>query len=220
MTARQGGGRMTGDTPLIHVIDDDDAVRLSLELLLQSAGYDVACFARASEVLAAPIPAGAGCALLDVRMPEMDGLALQERLAEVGYPLPIIMITGHADVPVAVRALKAGAVDFIEKPFDDEVLLRSVEAAVTLSRGDARRKRAEAAASAKIAALTPREREVLEGLVAGHPNKTIAYDLGISPRTVEIHRAHIMDKMSAGSLSELVRMAIAAGVAPGGAGNG
>jgi two-component system response regulator FixJ len=153
--------------------------------------------------------------LTDVQMPGLNGLELQRRIVERGIRLPVIVMTGHADVPIAVEALKAGATDFLEKPFDDEQLLAAVNGAIALSR----RARDEAAAVADIAArlatLTPREREVLDRLVTGQPNKTIAYDLGSSPRTVEVHRARVMEKMGARSLPELVRMTIAAEQAKG-----
>ncbi len=174
---------------LIYVVDDDDAVRDSLSLLLEARGYTVRSFASAPEFLTAAPSLRPGCLIADIRMPEMDGLELQQRLIERALPFPLIVITGHGDVPLAVRAMKAGAIDFIE----------------TLA----------ATATAKLALLTPREREVLQGLLAGLPNKSIAYDLAISPRTVEIHRARVMDKMGARSLSELVRMSLAAGVQPG-----
>ncbi len=205
-------GLAPGDLSLVHIIDDDDAVRDSLALLLDSAGIAVRTYASASDFLALAPGLAAGCVLTDVRMPDLDGLALQRRLTEVGVTLPVIVMTGHADVPIAVAALKAGALDFLEKPFDDDRLLGAVRTALTASR-DARRHAAAAARiAARLASLTPREREVLDLLVAGNPNKTIAHDLGASPRTVEVHRARVMDKMGARSLAELVRMVVA--VAP------
>ena len=151
----------------------------------------------------------AGCVLTDVQMPGLDGLELQRQLAERGIRLPVIVMTGHGDVPIAVEALKAGATDFLEKPFDDEHLLTAVASAIATSQRAHDEAAAVAGITARLATLTPREREVLEGLVAGHPNKTIAYDLGSSPRTVEVHRARVMEKMGARSLPELVRMTIA-----------
>jgi two-component system response regulator FixJ len=147
-------------------------------------------------------------------MPEMDGLELQQRLGECGFDFPMIVITGHGEVPLAVRAMRAGAVDFIEKPFTSEAILNSLEMALARLAEPREQDPAVVAATSKLALLSPREREVLEGLLAGLPNKTIAYDLAISPRTVEIHRARVMDKMGARSLSELVRLALAAGVRP------
>jgi two-component system response regulator FixJ len=202
------------DSPTIYVIDDDDAVRDSLSLLLETSGFKVRVFAAATEFLDIVDSLAPGCVIADVRMPEMDGLELQERLAARQARLPIVVITGHGDVPMAVRAMRAGAVDFVEKPFADEAILASVRQALTrLAAAPARDELAEAAA-ARVEHLSPREREVLEGLVAGLPNKSIAYDLSISPRTVEIHRARVMDKMQARSLSELVRLALVAGIQP------
>ena len=199
------------DNALIYIVDDDDAVRDSLSLLLESRGYTVRAFGGAPEFLDAAPTLRAGCLITDIRMPEMDGLELQQHLVSRGLSFPLIVITGHGDVPLAVRAMKAGAIDFIEKPFSAETILAS--AAVALKRlGEAERDPLASTAAARVAQLTPRERDVLEGLLAGLPNKSIAYDLAISPRTVEIHRARIMDKMAARSLSELVRMSIAAGM--------
>ena len=191
---------------LVHVIDDDPAVRDSLGFLLETADLQPRLYDSALAFLEA-LPQ-AGCVVTDVRMPDMTGLELVRRLKAQDFALPIIMITGHADVPLAVEAMKAGVADFIEKPFDDEVLLSAVHAA--LQQGEsARRSAAEIAEiNNRIASLSGREREVLEGLVAGHANKVIAFDLGISPRTVEIYRANVMTKMQAASLSELVRMAL------------
>ena len=155
---------------------------------------------------------GAGCIVTDVRMPGMTGMELLHHLQERGIGLPVIVITGHGDVPLAVEAMKLGAVDFIEKPFDDEVLLASVRAALDKRLEDQERDAKRGEIQEKFAALSPRERQVLDGLIAGNPNKTIAFDLGISPRTVEVYRANLMTKMDAGSLSELVRLAIVAGV--------
>jgi two-component system response regulator FixJ len=199
---------MTDDAP-IHVIDDDEAVRDALRFLFESAGLTVRSYDSAAAFIDAIGAQRGGCVLTDVRMPGFDGLALQRRLAELGIDLPVIVMTGHADVPLAVQALKEGAFDFIEKPFDDDRLLASVRGALEAGR----RRREEAAGldaiAARLASLTPREREVLDGLAAGHPNKTIAYDLGTSPRTIEVHRARVMEKMQARSLADLVRMVLA-----------
>ena len=199
---------MTDDAP-VHVIDDDAAVRDALRFLFESAGLMVRSYDSAATFIDAVGAQHGGCVLTDVRMPGFDGLALQRRLAELGIDLPVIVMTGHADVPIAVQALKEGAFDFIEKPFDDDRLLASVRGALEAGR----RRREEAAGvdaiAARLASLTPREREVLDGLVAGHPNKTIAYDLGTSPRTIEVHRARVMEKMRARSLADLVRMVLA-----------
>lgn len=193
----------------ILIVDDDEDVRDSLAALLQTAGYSVHTFASAKALLLHDLSKD-GCLIVDIRMPEMDGLQLQEELNARSIDLPVIIITGHGDVPLAVRAMKAGAVDFIEKPFDDELMIRSVERALQIA-SQARTKSAETkAAKQLLALLTPRERSVLEQLVAGRSNKVAAYELGISPRTIEIHRAHIMDKMNARSLSDLVRIALAA----------
>jgi two-component system response regulator FixJ len=198
------------ETGLVHVVDDDYAVRDSLALLLGAAGFAARTYASATDFLAVASGLAGDCVLTDVRMPDMDGLALQRRLAEAGATLKVIVMTGHGDVPIAVAALKAGAVDFLEKPFDDERLIEAVRAALTASE-DARRHAATVAEiAARRAKLTKREREVLDLLVAGNPSKSIAHDLGASPRTVEVHRARVMEKMGARSLAELVRMVIAA----------
>jgi len=195
----------------VHVIDDDEAVRHSLEFLLDCAGIPVRTYESGLAFLKVVGDLRSGCILTDVRMPDLDGLALQQKLLQMGIRLPIIVMTGHGDVPIAVQALKAGAADFIEKPFEDEVLVAAVRSALDASlRSQEREKEAEEIA-ARLATLTPRERQVLDRLVAGQPNKTIAFDLGASPRTVEVHRARVMEKMGARSFSELVRMAVSVG---------
>jgi two-component system response regulator FixJ len=194
----------------VHVIDDDDAVRDSLVFLLASAKIPAAAYSSAKAFLAGFDADAAGCVVTDIRMPEMSGLELLQRLNTDGARLPVIVITGHADVPLAVEAMKLGAADFIEKPFDEDTLLAAVRQALDRHKHDGERETAQAKARALIATLSAREKQVLDGLVAGHPNKTIAFDLGISPRTVEIYRANVMTKMQAGSLSELVRMAFSA----------
>jgi two-component system response regulator FixJ len=198
----------------VYIVDDDEAVRHSLSILLESKGYAVKRYASATDFLAAAPSLPAGCLIVDIRMPEMDGLELQQRLIERNLGFPLIVITGHGDVPLAVRAMKAGAIDFLEKPFASEAILVSIETAFARLGAPAEQDPTAVAAASKLDLLSPREREVLEGLLAGLPNKSIAYDLGISPRTVEIHRARVMDKMGARSLSELVRLALASGVRP------
>jgi two-component system, LuxR family, response regulator FixJ len=194
--------------PDVHVIDDDEAVRESIDFLLRAAGLSVRTYESATSFLEAAPKITSGCIITDVRMPGLSGLELLRRLQEMHIGLPVIVITGHGDVPLAVEAMKCGAVDFLEKPFDDDVLLASVRAALNRSEESAAVEAERADIRARIAALTQRERDVLEGLVAGHPNKIIAFKLEISPRTVEIYRANLMTKMKAGSLSELVRMAV------------
>lgn len=195
---------------LVHVIDDDPAVRDSLSFLLETANLRARTYESAVAFLEALPEVKSGCVVTDVRMPEMTGIELVKRLKAQGFRLPIVMITGHADVPLAVEAMKAGVADFIEKPFDDEVLLSAISSALSVGERDRQGAAETAEISARLASLSGREREVLDGLVAGHANKVIAYDLGISPRTVEIYRANVMTKMKAASLSELVRMAMLA----------
>jgi two-component system, LuxR family, response regulator FixJ len=202
---------MTADAD-VHVIDDDEAVRDSIEFLLRSAQLTVQTYESASAFLAVAPTTNSGCVITDVRMPGIGGIDLLRRLKELQIRLPVIVITGHGDVPLAVEAMKFGAVDFLEKPFEDEVLLASVRTALNRSEASAQVETERAEIRARIATLTNREHEVLQGLIAGHPNKIIAFDLSISPRTVEIYRANVMTKMKAGSLSELVRMALVAGV--------
>jgi len=191
---------------VVCVIDDDDAVRQSLEFLLITAGMKVRGFESARAFLDVLPQIKSGCIITDVRMPEITGMELLRRVEESGADIPVIVITGHGDVSLAVEAMKAGAVDFIEKPFDDELLLSSVRSALSKGADAARHKAEVTDIHDRLNALSNRERQVLEGLVAGKANKTIAFDLGISPRTVEIYRAHLMTKMSANSLSDLVRM--------------
>lgn len=202
--------------PTVFVVDDDDAVRDSLTILLESTGYRAEGYGSARALLDAIGPEAQGCIIADVRMPGMDGLELQQALAQRGVRLPVIIMTGHGDVPIAVRAMKAGALDFVEKPFAEEAMLGAV--ATAMQRGEQRPPMgaapADAAALERLSQLTPRERDVLEALVAGHPNKVIAHRLQISPRTVEIHRARIMEKMAVRSLSHLVRLSLSAGVQP------
>jgi len=195
---------------VVHVIDDDAAMRDSLAFLMEAADLQALTYDSAVTFLDALPAPGAGCILTDVRMPEMSGLELIGRLKELGVALPVVVMTGHADVPLAIQAMKAGVHDFIEKPFDDEILLGAVRSALAIGRDQSARADETAAIHARLRSLSGRERDVLQGLVDGHPNKIIAYELGISPRTVEIHRANVMTKMAAGSLSELVRMALAA----------
>ena len=221
----------------VFILDDDDAIRDSLEVLLDCAGFRVESFSTPLGFLESGAPSRPGCLLVDVRMPQMSGLDVQERLSRGGHAMPVVVMTGHGDVPLAVRAMKAGAVDFVEKPFEEEALLAAVRSALTLALARVAESRAADAAPpdaaqeqpapppavsappevlARLAALTPRELDVLRWLVAGKSNKVIAFELSISPRTVEIHRARVMEKMRADSLPTLVRMAIAAGVVPGG----
>ena len=196
----------------VFVVDDDAAVRDSLKALLESDGLTVEIYGAGQKFLDAHDTDRGGCLLLDIQMPDMNGLELQQKLADNGSSLPIIIITGYGDVPIAVKALKAGAVDFIEKPFTDDVILGGVRRALELGEQNRHEQASVDAAKAGIARLTTREYEVLEHLVVGRLNKQIAFDLGISARTVEIHRARVMEKMSARSLAHLVRMAIALGI--------
>ena len=192
--------------PVVHVIDDDETARESLEFLLDCAGLRVQAYESAVAFLKAVPAMEHGCIVTDVRMPEMSGVELIGRLKALGVPDPVIVITGHADVPLAIQAMKAGVADFIEKPFSDDAILGAVRAALAR---DSDRNQAQAERDqilAKLETLSQREREVLDGLVEGHANKVIAFDLDISARTVEVYRANVMTKMQAGSLSELVRM--------------
>ena len=198
------------DDASVHVIDDDEAMRDSLAFLFQTAQVPVRTYESAVAFLAALPEIRSGCIVTDVRMPEIDGLELLRRLKQLGVHLPVIVITGHGDVPLAVEAMRLGAADFLEKPFDDDALLAAVRAALTREQTDGQRHAEKAEVIKRVASLSQREREVLDGLVAGKPNKVIAYELGISPRTVEIYRANVMDKMQAESLSALVRMALLA----------
>ena len=208
--------------PTVFVVDDDEAVRDSLTVMLEAEGLAVEAFPSGRALLEALTPGRAGCVVADVRMPDMDGLELLDRLmARDGGRLRVIIMTGHGDVPMAVRAMKAGAVDFIEKPFAPEVIVGVVRRALEARRPAPAGAAAVAAAAAeadeaaaRLASLTAREAEVLEQLVIGRPNKVIAHELGISARTVEIHRARVMEKTGARSLSHLVRIALAAGVDP------
>lgn len=203
---------MPPDSVAVHVIDDDEAVRQSLAFLLRANEIEVQTYESGTAFLGAAPQLKSGCVITDVRMPEMSGIELLRRLKELKIFLPVIVITGHGDVPLAVEAMKFGAADFLEKPFDDEVLLAAVRSALNRQDSDSKRQAERAAIDDRLAALSNREREVLEGLVAGRANKQIAFDLGISPRTVEIYRANLMTKMHAASLSELVRMALIAGL--------
>jgi two-component system response regulator FixJ len=197
---------------IVHVIDDDDAVRDSLAFLFESVDLPVRTYSSAGAFLAEAATFAGGCVITDVRMPEMNGIELLKRLREIGITLPVIVITGHADIALAVEAMKSGAVDFMEKPFDDEALLRAVRAALVRHGKAVAEGQEKVAIRQRLATLSNREHQVLEGLVSGHANKRIAHDLDISPRTVEIYRAHVMTKMEAASLSELVRMALVIGV--------
>jgi two-component system, LuxR family, response regulator FixJ len=203
---------MPSDTDIVHVVDDDEAMRDSMAFLLRAENFQVQTYADAADFLAALPQIKVGCVVTDVRMPGMSGIELLQRLRELKVSLPVIVVSGHGDVPLAVEAMKTGALDFIEKPFDDDVFLRAVRLALSAQAVDSQRQAQKATINSRLESLSNREREVLEGLVAGHPNKTIAYDLGISPRTVEIYRANVMEKMQARSLSDLVRMALVGGL--------
>ncbi|HUK61321.1 MAG TPA: response regulator FixJ [Stellaceae bacterium] len=200
------------DQSTIFIVDDDDAVRESLALLLEASDYRVQSYDGGRAFLDGLAQGARGCVLVDVRMPDMSGFEVQEELRRRQMELPVIVITGHGDVPLAVRAMRAGAVDFIEKPYPESAILDAVQRALELDRAANKERAAAGAVRERAAQLTAREREVLDELIAGHPNKVIAYHLSISPRTVEIHRARVMDKMAARTLSELVRMAIEAGL--------
>ena len=195
---------------LIHLVDDDEAIRRSAGFMLKTSGFRVQSYESGDHLLKSAASLEPGCILLDIRMPGMDGLEVQQALKERGVALPVVIMTGHGDVTLAVQAMKAGAVDFIEKPFEKAVLLGAIDQAFSrLDRSSEARERAKEA-EVQLNGLTPREREVLDGLAQGLPNKTIAYDLGISPRTVEIHRANLMSKLGVKSLSEALRIAFAA----------
>jgi FixJ family two-component response regulator len=199
----------------IFIVDDDEADRDSLAALLSTYGFQPQTYGSAQEFLADFAPTSRGCLLLDVRLPGMSGLDLQERLAQQGVHLPVIVITAYGDVPTAVRAMKAGAVEFIEKPYHGDLVVSAIRSVLDQELQTARRESETVEIASRIGRLTPRERQVMEQLVAGRQNKEIAHALGISPRTVEIHRARVMDKMEARSLSHLVRMAIITGRAGG-----
>jgi two-component system, LuxR family, response regulator FixJ len=203
---------MPSEKGIVHVIDDDEALRESLSFLLRAAKIEVQTYASANAFLEVLSEIQPSCVITDVRMPGMSGIELLRRLIELKMAVPVIVITGHGDVPLAVEAMKIGAIDFLEKPFDDGVLLASVRSALSRQHGEDRRQAERNEIESKLAVLSNRERDVLGGLVAGRANKQIAFDLGISPRTVEIYRANLMSKMQAGSLSELVRMALIVGI--------
>jgi two-component system response regulator FixJ len=197
---------------IVHVVDDDPAFLRSMEALLDSTGFSTRTYDSAPAVLNAASQLTGGCVLLDVQMPGMSGLELQANLNELGIRLPVIVMTGQGDVATAVRAMKAGAVDFIEKPFDDDLLLMAIETALAAAAGQASRERTIGDAAALIATLSPRERQVLGGIVAGRSTKMIAHHIGISPRTVEVHRAHMLERLGIRSIAEAIRLAVMAGL--------
>lgn len=197
-----------GLEPTVFVVDDDPAMRESLRWLIESVGLRVETFATGNEFLQQYHPSRGGCLVLDVRMPGMSGLELQEKLRSQGVRLPVIILTGHADVPMAVRALKAGAMDFVEKPFSDQLLLDRIQHAIELDRETRKGQRELDKIEARIARLTPRERQVMDRVVAGKANREIADELGLSPKTIEVHRAHVMEKMEVDSLAELVQVVV------------
>jgi two-component system response regulator FixJ len=196
------------DSFVVHIVDDDEAVRQSLAFLLSTAGTPVRVYESATSFLEALPTLQPGCLITDVRMPDMTGIELLQRLKSKSIGLPVIVITGHGDIPLAVEAMKSGAIDFIEKPFAEEAILKAVRAAEERVRSKGHRVGDEAIITARLASLSERERQVLDGLIVGNANKTIAHDLGISPRTVEVYRANVMSKMQAKSLSELIRMTL------------
>ena len=195
---------------LVHIVDDDDRVRRSVAFMLKHAGYRVESHVSGVEFLKSFKSVERGCVLLDVCMPQMDGLEVQQEMAVRGIDMPVVILTGHGDITAAVKAMRAGAINFIEKPYEKEDLLHAIEEALSrIDRSDDREMKA-GEAKIRLASLTGREHDVLKGLVAGYPNKTIAYDLGISPRTVEIYRANMMEKLRVRSLSEALRIAFIA----------
>ncbi len=196
--------------PTVFVVDDDPAMRQSLRWLIESVNLSVETYAAAQEFLAAYDPSRSGCLVLDVRMPGMGGLDLQDELRSREIEIPIIIVTGYAEVPTAVRALKGGAVDFIEKPFSDQLLLDRIQQAIASDRQARARQAERAELSARVAQLTPREREVMQLVVGGSSNREIAAELGLSVKTVEVHRARVMEKMKVDSLAELVRLVLSA----------
>jgi two-component system response regulator FixJ len=202
---------MTGKR-IVHVVDDDAAIRRALVRLLRSEGLEAVAYETAQAVLDAGPSLSSGCILLDLQMPGMDGLELLARLGELGVELPVIVVTGHGDVPTAVRAMKAGAVDFIEKPIDETQLFAAIDAALA-EKKFAVRERAVAGATERLALLSPRESQVLEAIAIGRPSKLIAYDLGISVRTVEVHRAHMLDRLGVRNMAEAIRIAVMATLA-------
>lgn len=198
------------NSAIVHLVDDDEEVRRALAFLLGTAGLAVRVYESADSLLAKLSSVSGGCIVSDVRMPGMSGIQLLQVLKEKQIGLPVIIMTGHADIALAVEAMKAGAMDFLEKPFDDETLIGAIHSVLNHQQNPWNES-GNAEIRARLATLSDREKQVLEGLLKGHPNKTTAYDLGISPRTVEVHRANVMRKMAASSLSELVRMSLAAG---------
>lgn len=207
---------MSADRAVVFVVDDDASMRRSLESLLRSVGNDVRLFASAQEFMQAPRPDAPGCLVLDVRLPGMSGLTFQHELAKAGVGLPVIFITGHGDVPMTVRAMKAGAAEFLTKPFDDQVLLDAIDAAIERDRARRRDAASLAVLSARYNELTEREKQVMKLVVAGSVNKQIAAELGLSLVTIKVHRGQVMRKMLAKSVAELVRMADRLGARGGG----
>lgn len=199
---------------VVHVVDDDEAARDSLAFLLQSVGYSVKTYASAAALLAEPPALAEGCVITDLRMPGIDGLQLLRELKKRHVEMPVLIITGHGDIPLAVEAMRAGAVNFLQKPFDDQDLLATVRSAFESRQEQSRQTGRKSEIAARLDQLSVRERQVLEGLIAGRPNKVIAFDLGISIRTIEIYRANVMTKMRAGSLSDLIRMTMTVPLPP------
>ena len=194
----------------VYVIDDDEAMRDSLHFLLGSANFHVTLFESAQQFLDTLSAIDFGCVLSDVRMPVIDGIELLKRLKATRGDLPVVIMTGHGDVPLAVEAMKLGAIDFLEKPFEDDRLIGMIDAALTQAEAGARSEAVTLDIASRVASLSPRERQVMDGLIAGLSNKLIAKEYDISPRTIEVYRANVMTKMQAGSLSELVRLAMRA----------
>jgi RNA polymerase sigma factor (sigma-70 family) len=203
---------MNDKIPIVFVVDDDKAVRKSLERLIKSVGLTVQAFSSAREFLESDPSAGPSCLVLDVRMPGLSGIDLQKELGKMGYTIPIIFITGYGDIPMSVRTMKRGAIDFLTKPFNDQDLLDAIHRAIEKDKQTRREQDEIGTIQQRVDSLTPREREVFSLVVTGMLNKQIAYDLGMSEKTVKVHRSRVMDKMQADSLAELVRLAYKVGI--------